>query len=161
MRHPPINTGAYVANGDAYRQMTNLTMNVKSGGTYTAYSPARGDTIVGLSSGARALVVDYDQDYAGGESYNKALRIVNLTTNSIGGGFMGVTQGPASEIVAKVDAAGNPSTSADEKLQISEDIEIGQPELLKNSGEIFYVENRRPITRSVDQQEDFKIIIEF
>jgi len=161
MRNPTINTGAYVANGAAYRQMTKLTMNVKSGGTYTTYSPARGDTIVGLSSGARALVVDYDQDYAGGESYNKALRIVNLTTNSIGGGFMGVTQGPASEIIAKIDTAGNPSTSSDEKLQISEDIEIGQPELLKNSGEIFYVENRRPITRTIDQQEDFKIIIEF
>lgn len=161
MRNPTINTGSYVANGVAYRQMTKLTMNLSSGGTYITYTPARGDTIAGLTSGARAIVVDYDQDYAAGASYNKALRVVNLTTNSTGGGFIGVTQGPASEIIAKVDAAGTPSTSADEKLQISEDVEISQPELLKNSGEIFYVENRRPITRSVDQQEDFKIIIEF
>lgn len=35
------------------------------------------------------------------------------------------------------------------------------PEIQKNSGEIIYVENRRLITRAIDQVEDIKLVIEF
>lgn len=38
---------------------------------------------------------------------------------------------------------------------------IAQPEIEKYSGEIIYVENRRPITRAQDQIEDIKLVVEF
>lgn len=38
---------------------------------------------------------------------------------------------------------------------------IAIPEIDNNSGEIIYVENRRPITRAEDQIEDIKLVIEF
>jgi hypothetical protein len=44
------------------------------------------------------------------------------------------------------------------------DVSVGGPvgaELLANSGEVLYLENRKPITRDVAQVEDLKIILEF
>jgi hypothetical protein len=35
------------------------------------------------------------------------------------------------------------------------------PELEPNSGQLLYVENRRPISRASDQTEDIKIVVEF
>jgi hypothetical protein len=35
------------------------------------------------------------------------------------------------------------------------------PEIKKNSGNIIYVENRKPVNRSTDQTEDIKLVIEF
>ena len=52
------------------------------------------------------------------------------------------------------DAAGSPSgvtfTSAT----------LNNPEVQPDSGDIMYVENRRPINRASDQIEDIKIIVE-
>ena len=38
---------------------------------------------------------------------------------------------------------------------------VAQPEVKKYSGEIIYVDNRASITRSANQKEDIKIIVEF
>jgi hypothetical protein len=38
---------------------------------------------------------------------------------------------------------------------------LANPEIKKNSGEIVYLENRRLITRAIDQVEDIKLVIEF
>lgn len=38
---------------------------------------------------------------------------------------------------------------------------IVEPDLTRNTGQIFYVNNVSPITRSIDQNEDFKIVIKF
>ena len=35
------------------------------------------------------------------------------------------------------------------------------PEIQKNTGEVVYIDNRRPISRANDQIEDIKIIVEF
>ena len=35
------------------------------------------------------------------------------------------------------------------------------PELAADSGDIIYIENRKPISRSSDQIEDIKVIVEF
>jgi hypothetical protein len=35
------------------------------------------------------------------------------------------------------------------------------PEVLKNEGSIFYIENRTPITRSKDQTDNLHLVIEF
>jgi hypothetical protein len=34
-------------------------------------------------------------------------------------------------------------------------------EIEKNSGQVIYIDNRRPISRANDQIEDIKIVIEF
>ena len=38
---------------------------------------------------------------------------------------------------------------------------LANPEIKTNSGELIYIENRRPIARSSDQIEDIKLVIEF
>ena len=38
---------------------------------------------------------------------------------------------------------------------------LALPEIKNNSGELIYIENRRPITREPDQIEDIKLVIEF
>ena len=38
---------------------------------------------------------------------------------------------------------------------------VAPPEVKKYSGEIIYVDNRASITRSTNQKEDIKIIVEF
>ena len=35
------------------------------------------------------------------------------------------------------------------------------PEMAADSGDIIYIENRKPISRSSDQIEDIKVIVEF
>ena len=35
------------------------------------------------------------------------------------------------------------------------------PELTADTGEILYIENRKPITRASDQTENVKLIVEF
>ena len=55
-----------------------------------------------------------------------------------------------------VDAANN-----DTLVGITLTNGLASPEIGNNSGEIIYVENRRLITRAVDQIEDIKLVIEF
>jgi hypothetical protein len=38
---------------------------------------------------------------------------------------------------------------------------ITYPQLVKNSGEVMYLENVAPITKTPDSQEQFKIVIKF
>ena len=38
---------------------------------------------------------------------------------------------------------------------------LSVPELNRDSGDIIYVENRRPISRASDQTEDIKVVVEF
>jgi hypothetical protein len=37
---------------------------------------------------------------------------------------------------------------------------LTNPEIQADSGDVIYVENRRPINRAIDQIEDIKIIVE-
>ena len=38
---------------------------------------------------------------------------------------------------------------------------VSDPEIKKYSGEIIYIDNRAPITRTASQKEEVKIVIEF
>ena len=40
-------------------------------------------------------------------------------------------------------------------------IGVSDPEIKKYSGEIIYIDNRAPITRTASQKEEVKIVIEF
>jgi len=38
---------------------------------------------------------------------------------------------------------------------------VSEPDIVRGSGEIIYIDNRNTISRAADQTEDFKIILEF
>ena len=64
-------------------------------------------------------------------------------------------------------AYGTPDASADSAVTLSGGSTItftdgyANPELAVDSGNIIYIENRKPISRASDQTEDIKLIIEF
>ena len=62
------------------------------------------------------------------------------------------------------------STNAATQIQIGVSVyELGlsfvsgyaNQEIQNNSGEVLYIDNRNPITRSADQNEELKVVIEF
>ena len=74
----------------------------------------------------------------------------------------------ANEITgATSSATGTPDSTADSAVTLSGGNTItftdgyANPELEPDSGEIIYIENRKPISRSTDQTEDIKLIVEF
>ena len=64
-------------------------------------------------------------------------------------------------------ATGTPDASADASVTLAGGATItftdgyATPELAQNSGNIVYIENRKPISRASDQTEDIKLIVEF
>ena len=74
----------------------------------------------------------------------------------------------ANEITgATSSATGTPDSTADSAVTLSGGNTItftdgyANPELQPDSGDIIYIENRKPISRSSDQTEDIKLIVEF
>ena len=68
---------------------------------------------------------------------------------------------------ANSGAAATPSATASENVTLAGGTVLtftsgyANPELEPDSGDIIYVENRRPISRASDQTEDIKIVVEF
>ena len=68
---------------------------------------------------------------------------------------------------ASSGAAATPSTTASQNVTLAGGTVVTfgsgylNPELAADSGDIIYVENRRPISRASDQTEDIKIVVEF
>ena len=64
-------------------------------------------------------------------------------------------------------ATGTPDATADSSVTLAGGATItftdgyANPELAQNSGNIVYIENRKPISRASDQTEDIKLIVEF
>ena len=62
---------------------------------------------------------------------------------------------------ASSSATGTPSTSSSTVDSAVFSSGYSNPEMEPDSGDIMYIENRRPISRASDQTEDIKIIVEF
>ena len=68
---------------------------------------------------------------------------------------------------ATSSATGTPDSSADSAVTLTGGNTItftdgyANPELAADSGDVIYVEHRKPISRSSDQVEDIKVIVEF
>ena len=68
---------------------------------------------------------------------------------------------------ASSGATGTPDSDADSAVTLAGGNTItfsdgyANPELSADSGDIIYIENRKPISRSSDQIEDIKVIVEF
>lgn len=75
-----------------------------------------------------------------------------------------VTWDSANGLVQLINTTGTPTSQSLVGVDSSTArfvTKIVEPDLTRNTGQIFYVNNILPITRSTDQNEDFKIVIKF
>lgn len=131
------------------------------------FSP--GEIITQANTNAQALVVSYD-------STTKVLKYVQDSTDGVTNGNIIQFSG-SNEITSSINAiTGTPDTSfGTASIPVSQ-ITIGvsvyelglsfvsgyaNQEIEINSGEMLYIDNRNPITRSADQNEEIKVVIEF
>ena len=130
----PIQREGYVANSTTLSALKEVTINSASDN----FIP--GEFVIGLASGANASVIV--SNVVDGNGYIRYVQSDGLTSNfrpfTVGETIIGSVSGETANIV----------------LSIS-------PEVNHDSGSIIYVENRTPITRSIDQAENLHIVIEF
>ena len=130
------------------------------------FSP--GTTITQTTTGAKGYVVSYD-------STTKVMRYYQDSNDGVTSGniveFAGNYEITSSDIVTATPDQ-NFGTSSVPLTQITIGVSVyelglsfiqgyanGEVEI--NSGEILYIDNRNPITRSADQNEELKVVIEF
>ena len=67
------------------------------------------------------------------------------------------------ELKPDVNFDGNVSTVGDKTINLGQTFDggVAPPDIEKYSGEIIYIDNRAPITRSSSQKEEVKIVVEF
>jgi hypothetical protein len=89
---------------------------------------------------------------------------VNFTTNVTPQGSMNIL-GSSNNVSLKVDTnfSGISTTINNRKYNLGQlfDEGISNPEVKPHSGSIVYVDNRPSITRSINQKEDIKVILQF
>ena len=122
------------------------------------------ETITQATTGAVGKVVEWDssnsiiyytQERFGnyGTSSTTGAKVAFSGANVITGATTGATGTPdAAADTAVTLAGGNTLTFSDG---------YANPEMAADSGDIIYIENRKPISRSSDQIEDIKVIVEF
>ena len=130
------------------------------------FSP--GTTITQTTTGAKGYVISYN-------STTKVMRYYQDSNDGVTSGnvveFAGNYEITSSDIVTATPDA-NFGTSSVPLAQITIGVSVyelglsfiegyanGEVEI--NSGEILYIDNRNPITRSADQNEELKVVIEF
>jgi hypothetical protein len=146
-----------VATAPTFRQ-TYVVKMASSSGTFEA-----DEVISQATTGALGKVVEWDSTlsllYYQQESYK------GFGTNATNGGYVGFSG--ANLITGGTSGAtGTPSTDTESvtlanSTTLSLTTGYATPELQEYSGNIIYLENRKPIQRASDQTEDIKVIIEF
>ena len=141
----------------------------QSGSGSPSGSFAPGETITQATTNAKGLVVSYD-------STTKVLKYYQDSTDGTVNGeiipFSGQYQvtGSVNSYTATPDDSIGTVTVPVTQIQIGVSVyELGlafvngyaNQEIELNSGEILYLDNRIPITRSADQNEELKVVIEF
>jgi hypothetical protein len=137
--------------------------------TYAAkFSSASGtfdaDEKISNAAGAIGKVVEWDS--TNNILYYHQERFGDYGTNSTTGAYVAFS-GTGTITGGTSGATGTPSTTASETVTLTNNNTIAftsgyaNPELQPDSGEIIYIENRKPIQRASDQTEDIKLIIEF
>ena len=133
------------------------------------------ETVIQQSTGAVGKVVEYDASnrilFLIQERYNgHGASSVTSPTVSTGVGEGNGARFSGANIVSNSGgsgASGTPDAAADSAVTLSNGGSItftdgyANPELEPDSGNIVYVENRRPIFRSSSQTEDIKLVVEF
>ena len=154
----PTTYGTTTVASDATSRQTYVVKMSSSSGTFDA-----DEKISQASTGSVGKVIEWDSTRS--LLYFQQERFGDFGTNSTTGdntAFSGanlITGGTSG-------ATGTPSTTTETvTLANSNTVSLttgyANPELQPDSGTIIYLENRKPISRSSDQTEDIKIIIEF
>ena len=154
----PTTYGTTTVASDATSRQTYVVKMSSSSGTFEV-----DEKITQASTGSVGKVVEWDTSLS--LLYFQQERFGDFGTNSTTGdntAFSGanlITGGTSG-------ATGTPSTTTETvTLANSNTVSLttgyANPELQPDSGTIIYLENRKPISRSSDQTEDIKIIIEF
>jgi hypothetical protein len=116
------------------------------------------------TTGAIGKVVEWDS--ANSILYYSQERFGDYGTNGTTGAYVAFS-GANVITGATSGAVGTPDASADSAVTLAGGNTItfadgyANPELAADSGDIIYLENRKPISRSSDQIEDIKVIVEF
>jgi hypothetical protein len=135
LRDPLLANGSY-ANTSVIDQTVGVTVNGVLG-DFTA-----DEVVVGQTTGAKGRVVYFANSNAARS--NGVLKLIRITTNGTGQGFAvgEILRGSTSTISGNVQSV---STAA----------------LKPYSGIVIYTENRPPVTRTPDQTEDYKLVIQY
>ena len=147
-----------VATGSTVRQTYALNLTSVSG-TFDA-----DEKISQTSTGAIGKVVDWDSSL--NILYYQQERFGDYGTSGTTGGYVAFS-GANQVTGATSGALGTPDASSDSAVTLAgaETITFtdgyANPELEPDSGNIIYIENRKPISRASDQTEDIKLIVEF
>ena len=154
----PTNVGtSTVATTTTARQSYVVKVDTNSG-TFQA-----DEVITQASTGAVGKVVEYDSTlsllYYQQESYK------GFGTNATSGNYVAFSG--TNQITGSTSAATGTTGASSETVTLANSNTLtltsgyATPDLQEYSGDIIYLENRKPIQRASDQTEDIKIIIEF
>ena len=122
------------------------------------------EVITQATTGAVGKVVEWDTTLS--LLYYQQESFKGFGTNSTTGGLVAFST-TATITGGTSGATGTPSSTSSETVTLANSNTLtltsgyANPELQADSGDIIYLENRKPIQRSSDQTEDIKIIIEF
>ena len=154
----PTTYGTSTVASASTARMTFAVKFSSSSGTFDA------DEKISNSSGAIGKVVEWDSTNS--ILYYHQERFGDYGTNSTTGAYVAFS-GTGTITGGTSGATGTPSTSATETVTLANNNTIAftsgyaNPEMQPDSGDIIYIENRKPIQRASDQTEDIKLIIEF
>jgi len=151
------------------RSAVKAMMFPQSGAGTPSGNFVAGETITQTTTNAKGLVVSYDSTTKVLKYYQDS---VDGTVNGNVIAFAGNNQitGSASSYTATPDQTFGTSSVPLTQITIGVSVyELGlsfvdgyaNEEIELNSGEILYLDNRIPITRSADQNEELKVVIEF
>ena len=154
----PTNFGTSTVASATTRRQTYVTKLDTSSGTFQA-----DEVITQATTGAVGKVVEWDSTlsllYYQQESYK------GFGTNATTGNYVAFSS--TNEITGSTSAATGTTAGTTETVTLANSNTLtltsgyANPELQADSGDIIYLENRKPIQRASDQTEDIKIIIEF
>ena len=154
----PTTYGTSTVASASTARMTFAVKFSSASGTFDA------DEKISNSSGAIGKVVEWDSTNS--ILYYHQERYGDYGTNSTTGAYTAFS-GTGTITGGTSGATGTPSSSSTETVTLANNNTIAftsgyaNPELQTDSGDIIYIENRKPIQRASDQTEDIKLIIEF
>ena len=154
----PTNFGTSTVATAATRRQTYIVKLDTNSGTFEA-----DERITQASTGAVGKVVEWDSSLS--LLYYQQEEFKGFGTNATTGGYVAFSG--TNEITGASSGATGTTTGTTETVTLANANTVtltsgyANPELAFPSGNIIYLENRKPIQRASDQTEDIKVIIEF
>ena len=154
----PTNYGTSTVGTATTRRQTYVVKLDTSSGTFDA-----DEVITQASTGASGKVVEWDSTLS--LLYYQQESFKGFGTNSTTGGYVAFSG--TNQITGGTSGATGTTSGTTETVTLANSNTLtltsgyANPELQPDSGDIIYLENRKPIQRASDQTEDIKIIIEF